>query len=57
MSISKFGFEKLKSFLSNDIYYVPKYQRGYSWEEEQVDDIWQLLMQVNNESVNTEHFL
>lgn len=57
MSISKFGFEKLKSFLSNDIYYVPKYQRGYSWEEEQVDDFWQDLLQVYNDSENTEHFL
>lgn len=57
MTISKSGFEKLKAFLSNDIYYVPKYQRGYSWEEEQVDDFWQDLLQVYNAQDGTEHFL
>lgn len=57
MTISKSGFEKLKAFLSNDIYYVPKYQRGYSWEEEQVDDFWQDLLQLYNAQDGTEHFL
>ena len=48
---------KLGSFLGNGKLYIPEYQRGYSWEETQLDDFWIDLVQVYEENIRGEHFL
>lgn len=41
MSIKKFNFYSVGQFLISDKFYIPDYQREYSWEEdEQVKDFW-----------------
>ena len=48
---------KLGSFLGNGKLYIPEYQRGYSWEEMQLDDFWIDLVQIYEENTRDEHFL
>lgn len=48
---------KLGSFLGNGKLYIPEYQRGYSWEETQLDDFWIDLVQIYEENIRDEHFL
>lgn len=41
MSIKKFNFYSVGQFLISDKFYIPDYQREYSWEEdEQIKDFW-----------------
>jgi len=40
MGIINSNLIKLGSFLGNEKLYIPEYQRGYSWEETQLDDFW-----------------
>lgn len=55
MTIISTGSKTISSFLKDDIYYIPEYQRGYSWEESQFDDLWMDLMQLYEEEAGT-HF-
>lgn len=48
---------KLGSFLGNEKLFIPEYQRGYSWEETQLDDFWIDLVQIYEENTRDEHFL
>lgn len=32
--------ENLSHIFNNKIFRVPDYQRGYSWEEPQLEDLW-----------------
>ena len=57
MTIQNYKIEKISGFLSSDTYYIPQYQRGYSWEESQVEDFWIDLMQLLKSDANEEHFL
>lgn len=40
MSIINSNSKSLGSYLSEHKYYIPDYQRGYSWEEDELDDFW-----------------
>lgn len=40
MAINNFSFKSIGSFLQDNVYYIPDYQREYSWEEMQIDDFW-----------------
>ncbi|WP_368901807.1 DUF262 domain-containing protein [Oceanobacillus oncorhynchi] len=40
MAINNFSFKSIGSFLQDNVYYIPDYQREYSWEELQIDDFW-----------------
>ncbi|MGE8015287.1 DUF262 domain-containing protein [Bacillus mycoides] len=41
MTIKKFNFYTVEQFLISDKFYIPDYQREYSWEmEEQIKDFW-----------------
>ncbi len=57
MGIIHSSFRKLGSFLQDNTYYIPEYQRGYSWEEEQLFDYWDDLIQLFNEGERSSHFL
>ena len=48
---------KLGSFLGNEKLFIPEYQRGYSWEETQLDDFWIDLIEIYQEKTRDEHFL
>ena len=48
---------KLGSFLGNEKLFIPEYQRGYSWEETQLDDFWIDLVEIYQEKTRDEHFL
>ena len=48
---------KLGSFLGNEKLFIPEYQRGYSWEESQLDDFWIDLVEIYEEKTRDEHFL
>ena len=56
MGIINSNLTKLGSFLGNEKLYIPEYQRGYSWEETQLDDFWIDLLQIYEENVRGEHF-
>ena len=44
MTIKNFSKKTLHSFLSDETYYIPDYQREYSWDEgDQLEDFWQDL--------------
>ncbi|WP_214684797.1 DUF262 domain-containing protein [Exiguobacterium sp. s155] len=55
MAIKNYAFKNLGSFIQDNVYYIPDYQREYSWEESQVEDFWNDLKTLcfSNES---EHF-
>ena len=48
---------KLGSFLGNEKLFIPEYQRGYSWDETQLDDFWIDLVEIYEENTRDEHFL
>lgn len=56
MGIINSNLIKLGSFLGNEKLYIPEYQRGYSWEETQLDDFWIDLTQLYQENNRDEHF-
>lgn len=48
--------ESLSSLFSNKILRIPDYQRGYSWEKEQLEDLWNDLSNINFAVKNSYHF-
>ena len=54
MAIKNFGMKSIRSYLSESIYYIPDYQREYSWSESQLEDFWQDLTNAIN--ANRHHF-
>lgn len=55
MAIKNYAFKSLGSFIQENTYYIPDYQREYSWEESQVIDFWSDLKALRD-SNETEHF-
>ncbi|GAA0355503.1 hypothetical protein GCM10008932_05650 [Alkalibacterium iburiense] len=56
MSIVNSGTKSVSSFLKDDRYYIPEYQRGYSWEENQLEDLWLVLMHLYEEESSSHFF-
>lgn len=48
--------ESLNSLFENKILRIPDYQRGYSWEKEQLEDLWNDLSNINFAVENSYHF-
>lgn len=47
MGMKNFSFRSIGSYLQENIYYIPDYQREYSWEKDnEVDDFWNDLEDV-----------
>lgn len=56
MGIINSGTKSVSSFLKDDCYHVPKYQRNYAWTEHQWEDLWLDLMQVYELGEGQTHF-
>lgn len=56
MNMISSGTKTLGSFLKDDIYYVPEYQRSYAWEHPQHEDLWIDLLELYTQPDNTTHF-
>ena len=48
--------ETLSTLFNNKILRIPDYQRGYSWETEQLNDLWNDLHNINFAISNSFHF-
>lgn len=57
MGIINSGFLTVSTFLQQHIYNVPEYQRGYSWTEDQLEDMWIDLIQLYKDQDLSSHFL
>lgn len=58
MGIKSFSFESIETYLQKSKYYIPDYQREYSWSKEtEVDDFWKGLQTIILEKDREEHFL
>ncbi|MBH0231385.1 DUF262 domain-containing protein [Halobacillus yeomjeoni] len=55
MAIQNYAFKSVGSYLQDNTYQIPDYQREYSWEESQVEDFWMDLRQLR-QSIDNEHF-
>ncbi|NLR10751.1 MULTISPECIES: DUF262 domain-containing protein [Lactobacillaceae] len=55
MSITNYNFEDLSTYLAKE-YYIPDYQRDYSWDINQLEDFWFDLLSVQNDAEDAEHF-
>lgn len=55
MAIQNYAFKPVGSFLQDNTYYIPDYQREYSWEDSQVEDFWSDLKSLR-ENGEGEHF-
>lgn len=57
MGIINSSFYSISTFLPQHTYHIPEYQRGYSWEEDQLHDFWQDLIQLVEDEDLGNHFL
>ena len=56
MGMKNFSFRSIGSYLQENIYHIPDYQREYSWEmDSEVDDFWNDLENVIKEN-RDQHF-
>lgn len=57
MSIKNFSFRSIGSYIQENTYWIPDYQREYSWEAEiQIEDFWRDLESLIEEN-REQHFL
>ena len=42
------GLITFSSFMNNKLFVIPIYQRNYSWEKEQLEDLWDDLYYLEN---------
>lgn len=57
LSIINTNFRTIASYLQDNTYFVPDYQREYSWEQDQVDDFWQDLEGLlQSQETSMQHF-
>ncbi|MBR2293508.1 MAG: DUF262 domain-containing protein [Clostridia bacterium] len=55
MALQNCSIEPMNTFLSK-IYYIPNYQREYSWEVAELEDFWDDLNATRISGENSEHF-
>jgi len=56
MTIINSGTKSVSSLLKDDRYFVPNYQRDYSWTENQWEDLWVDLMELYEVETLSDHF-
>lgn len=55
MGFQNYGIKTIKDFLSGT-YYIPNYQREYSWDTDELEDFWLDLMHTLNADDQRDHF-
>lgn len=50
MSDSK--LQSLSEIFNNKIFRIPDFQRGYSWEERQLDDFWEDIQNLSPDKIH-----
>ena len=50
MSDSK--LQSLSEIFNNKIFRIPDFQRGYSWEERQLDDFWEDIQNLSSDKIH-----
>ena len=55
MALQNCAIETINTFLNN-IYYIPNYQREYSWESNELGDFWDDLCSTKDNGENSNHF-
>lgn len=56
MGMQNFSLRSVGSYLQENIYYIPDYQREYSWDvENEIDDFWLDLESLVEED-RSQHF-
>ncbi|EDN7502304.1 DUF262 domain-containing protein, partial [Listeria monocytogenes] len=56
MSIINSNFRSLGSYIMENVYKIPDYQREYSWEETELEDLWMDLGQIINGETESHFF-
>jgi len=56
MGIVNSGTKALGSFLKDNCYSVPEYQRSYAWEHNQLQDLWIDLLNTYEGQETKTHF-
>ncbi|MBC1528665.1 DUF262 domain-containing protein [Listeria seeligeri] len=56
MSIINSNFRSLGSYIMENVYKIPNYQREYSWEESELEDLWMDLNQIINKETESHFF-
>ncbi|OFG35373.1 hypothetical protein BJM59_10860 [Listeria monocytogenes] len=56
MSIINSNFRSLGSYIMENVYKIPNYQREYSWEETELEDLWMDLSQIINGETESHFF-
>lgn len=55
MALQNFGIKPIKDFLS-DTYLIPDYQREYSWEREELEELWDDLVYLDSNEEDKHFF-
>ena len=55
MALQNCAIEPMDRYLGN-VYFIPNYQREYSWEDNELDDFWDDLLATKNSSDGVDHF-
>ena len=55
MGFQNYGIKTIKDFLSGT-YYIPNYQREYSWDDSELEDFWLDLIHTVNSEEKRDHF-
>ena len=55
MALQNCAIETMNTFLNNT-YYIPNYQREYSWERTELEDFWDDLQTTKDNGDSLDHF-
>ena len=55
MALANSKIDEMRQYLSNR-YFIPNYQREYSWEDAELSDFWDDLEHTRSDSGEAEHF-
>ena len=55
MALQNCAIETMNTFLNN-AYYIPNYQREYSWEKVELEDFWDDLQATKDNNEGLDHF-
>lgn len=57
MTVLSNNMINLKTLIEKDVYKIPTYQRGYSWDKSQLEDFWEDLVVLYEDQDMAKHFI